>query len=131
MRLRCNRCLTSWPLSLKDLCIGIAPTPLLMVVPEQDTTVETKAQFDMYRLALEPKQIHLVKNCGHFGIYGSGVGFDENIRVQIEFLRNLEEKDPFLCEYINKKIGICRPEREVLENVKVVSCLASPSPHIS
>jgi fermentation-respiration switch protein FrsA (DUF1100 family) len=69
----------------------IAPTPLLMVVPEQDTTVETKAQLDMYRLALEPKQIHLVKDCGHFGIYGGGVGFDENIRVQIEFLRRILE----------------------------------------
>ena len=39
----------------------IAPTPLLMVVPEQNTTGETKAQLDMYRLALEPKHIHLVK----------------------------------------------------------------------
>ncbi|KAH8778070.1 hypothetical protein BGZ57DRAFT_854108 [Hyaloscypha finlandica] len=70
----------------------IAPTPLLMVVPEQNTTVETKAQLDMYRLALEPKQIHLVKNCGHFGIYGGGVGFDENIRVQIEFLGRILER---------------------------------------
>jgi fermentation-respiration switch protein FrsA (DUF1100 family) len=76
----------------KRLVHRIAPTLLLMVVPEQDTTVETKAQLDMYRLALEPKQIHLVKNCGHFGIYGGGVGFDLNIGVQIEFLRRILER---------------------------------------
>lgn len=76
----------------KRLVHRIAPTLLLMVVPEQDTTVETKAQLDMYRLALEPKQIHLVKNCGHFGIYGGGVGFDLNIGVQMEFLRRILER---------------------------------------
>ncbi|KAG9229951.1 alpha/beta superfamily hydrolase [Amylocarpus encephaloides] len=65
----------------------VAPTPLLMVVPEKDLTVETRAQLDMYRLAWEPKQLHVIRDCGHFGIYGGGSGFDENIRVQIEFLR--------------------------------------------
>lgn len=65
----------------------IAPRPLLMVVPELDTTVETREQLGMYQLALEPKQVHVVKDCGHFGVYGGGSGFDENIRVQIEFLR--------------------------------------------
>ncbi|KAN0095926.1 alpha/beta superfamily hydrolase [Hyaloscypha variabilis] len=65
----------------------VAPTPLLMVVPENDITVETRAQLDMYRLALEPKQIHVIRDCGHFSIYGGGSGFDENIRIQIEFLR--------------------------------------------
>jgi fermentation-respiration switch protein FrsA (DUF1100 family) len=65
----------------------IAPTPFLMVVPERDTTVETRAQLDMYQLALEPKQIHVVRSCGHFGIYGGGPGFDENVQLQIEFLR--------------------------------------------
>jgi cephalosporin-C deacetylase-like acetyl esterase len=64
----------------------IAPTPILMMVPEYDETVETKHQLAMYELALEPKQIRVLRGCGHFGIY-TGLGFEENIDAQIQFLK--------------------------------------------
>lgn len=70
----------------KGLIHRIAPTPFIMLVAENDDIVETKHQLTMYQLALEPKQIHVVRDCGHFGVYG-GAGFEENIKVQIEFLR--------------------------------------------
>lgn len=64
----------------------IAPTPFLMVVPERDETVDTRSQLAMYESALEPKRVHVIRDCGHFGIY-AGLGLEENIKVQVEFLR--------------------------------------------
>lgn len=64
----------------------IAPTPFLMVVSENDTTVPTAYQLAAYQQALEPKQLHVIRNTGHFGVY-RGLPFEENIKVQIDFLR--------------------------------------------
>jgi fermentation-respiration switch protein FrsA (DUF1100 family) len=71
----------------KSFVHRLAPIPFLMVVPELDTTVDTSAQLEMYQLARDPKKVHIVRHCGHFDVYGEGRGFDENIGVQIEFLR--------------------------------------------
>ncbi|CZR61877.1 related to DltD N-terminal domain protein [Phialocephala subalpina] len=70
----------------KSFIHRIAPTPFLMVVADDDETVGTDNQLAMYQLALEPKQIHVVRGYSHFGVY-DGPGLEENIKVQIEFLR--------------------------------------------
>ncbi|KAL9470831.1 hypothetical protein ACSS6W_008772 [Trichoderma asperelloides] len=63
----------------------IAPTPLLMVVGEKDDSLLTP-QLQAFGLAQEPKQLHLLKDCGHFDQY-RGDTFKENIAVQIEFIK--------------------------------------------
>ncbi len=64
----------------------VAPTPLLMVVVDNDETVRTTHQLAAYQQALEPKQLYVVRNFGHFGVY-DGLGFEENVNVQVNFLR--------------------------------------------
>jgi fermentation-respiration switch protein FrsA (DUF1100 family) len=64
----------------------IAPTPLLMVVAERDTTVLASTQLAAYQLAREPKQLHFLRGYGHFDAY-SGEAFELNIEAQIGFLR--------------------------------------------
>ncbi|TKA64531.1 hypothetical protein B0A49_10085 [Cryomyces minteri] len=66
----------------------ISPTPLLMVVGENDLCVPTNLQLAMYQLAAEPKQVHVVRGTGHFGVY-YGDKFEENIKVQVDFLNRM------------------------------------------
>ncbi|MEH0553629.1 alpha/beta hydrolase [Streptomyces sp. B21-101] len=53
----------------------IAPTPLLMIVADNDRVAPFELALDAYAEAREPKQI-IVKQGGHFDFY-SGPGFDE------------------------------------------------------
>jgi fermentation-respiration switch protein FrsA (DUF1100 family) len=64
----------------------ISPTPLLMVVGEQDQCTPTNMQLAMYQQAQEPKKLHILRGVGHFGGY-YGDAFEENIKVQLEFLK--------------------------------------------
>lgn len=64
----------------------IAPTPLLMVVGDEDGCIPPPAQLDMFEKAKEPKQLHIMKGCGHFDVY-HGKAFEENVNVQIEYLK--------------------------------------------
>jgi fermentation-respiration switch protein FrsA (DUF1100 family) len=64
----------------------IAPTPFLMIVSDNDAIIPTAHQLAAYEQALEPKQLTVIKDFGHFGLY-TGAGFEQNIQVQIEFLR--------------------------------------------
>jgi hypothetical protein len=63
----------------------ISPTPLLMVVPENDITVKTSSQIAAFEKAQEPKELVLIKNAGHFEIY-TGEAFEENASAQLRFL---------------------------------------------
>ncbi|WP_227984103.1 alpha/beta hydrolase [Nocardia spumae] len=47
----------------------VSPTPLLMVVAEQDTLTPTDLALTGYERALEPKRLELVPG-GHFAVYG-------------------------------------------------------------
>lgn len=64
----------------------VSPTPLLMVLAETDETVPVSDQKEMFEAAKEPKQLHVVKGETHFGVY-HGKGFEDNIKVQIDFLK--------------------------------------------
>ncbi|KAH8800315.1 Alpha/Beta hydrolase protein [Xylogone sp. PMI_703] len=64
----------------------IAPTPFLMVIGENDVSVLTSHQLKAFEKAREPKQLHVLKKCGHFGPY-RGDSFVENIKVQIQSLK--------------------------------------------
>ncbi|KAJ3454834.1 hypothetical protein MRS44_013434 [Fusarium solani] len=63
----------------------ISPTPLLFVIPGNDVLVSTSSQMDAFNKAREPKQLHYLKECGHFDIY-LGDYFRDNIKAQIQFL---------------------------------------------
>jgi fermentation-respiration switch protein FrsA (DUF1100 family) len=59
-----------------------------MVVAEKEHTIPVDQQLDAFEQATEPKQIHIVKGQGHFGIY-YGDGFKENIQVQLDWLKDI------------------------------------------
>jgi fermentation-respiration switch protein FrsA (DUF1100 family) len=64
----------------------VSPTPLLMVLADSDKVIGTDNQVAMFERAKEPKELYIVKNAGHFGIY-FGEKFEENIGVQLKFLK--------------------------------------------
>jgi fermentation-respiration switch protein FrsA (DUF1100 family) len=66
----------------------ISPTPLLMIVGEQDLACSTRAQLAAYAQALEPKKLHVLRGIGHFGLY-YGSEFEENIKVQLQLLKEI------------------------------------------
>lgn len=66
----------------------ISPTPLLMVIPENDITVKASSQLAAFERAEEPKEVALIEGAGHFDIY-SGQFFEENISAQLAFLKRV------------------------------------------
>lgn len=66
----------------------VAPTPLLMLVADGDAVCGTSDQLAMYQRALEPKRLHVLRDAGHFDPY-IGACFEENIKVQLEFLESV------------------------------------------
>lgn len=58
---------------------AIAPTPLLMIVADQDTCTPTDLALDAYEKAREPKRLLMVPG-GHFSAYG-GEGFERGSRA--------------------------------------------------
>ena len=63
----------------------ISPTPLLMVVAENDTLTATDLALKAYSRALEPKELVMFKG-GHFDAY-SGEGLKKSLAKQTEFLK--------------------------------------------
>ncbi len=66
----------------------VSPTPLLMVVGDQDVCIPPNLQLGMYAQALEPKKLHVLRGAGHFEVY-YGKAFEENIKVQLDFLKEI------------------------------------------
>lgn len=66
----------------------ISPTPMLMIVSDQDTTTQTHLQLQAFEKALQPKRLKLLKGQGHFSPY-FGEAFEENVKEQIAFLKSL------------------------------------------
>jgi len=64
----------------------ISPTPLLMVVGENDCLTPTDLALEAYARAREPKQLYILPGGGHFDGY-TGPFFEKNAGVQTEFLR--------------------------------------------
>ena len=64
----------------------IAPTPLLMIVAEEDVTVPTASQHEAFATAKEPKTMAVIKDCEHFDLY-FGEKLEENMAVQLDFLK--------------------------------------------
>ncbi|EXJ79666.1 hypothetical protein A1O3_07946 [Capronia epimyces CBS 606.96] len=64
----------------------IAPTPLLMVVAEDDTAVHVPTQLAVFGEAGEPKELLFLPKTGHFEPY-SGPAFEVNIERQLAFLK--------------------------------------------
>ncbi|GKT95502.1 fermentation-respiration switch protein FrsA [Colletotrichum tofieldiae] len=62
------------------------PTPLLMVVAENDVTTPTYLQLDAFSRAREPKKLQLFKGQNHFSMY-FGEDFEKNVTSQIAFLK--------------------------------------------
>lgn len=66
----------------------VSPASLLMVVAAKDIIVNTAKQLSVYQSALEPKRLHILQDAGHFDPY-FGPRFEENIKVQLEFLSSI------------------------------------------
>ncbi|KAI0126181.1 alpha/beta superfamily hydrolase [Xylariales sp. AK1849] len=64
----------------------ISPTPLLMVVAEDDTAVDVPTQLATFGEAGSPKELFFMAKTGHFEPY-SGEAFERNIERQIAFLK--------------------------------------------
>ncbi|BCS16887.1 hypothetical protein ASPFODRAFT_211675 [Aspergillus luchuensis CBS 106.47] len=64
----------------------ISPTPLLMIVMDNDVVTPTDLALGAFARAKEPKQLHILPG-GHFDPY-NGQLFDENAPVQARFLQN-------------------------------------------
>lgn len=47
----------------------VAPTPMLMIVPDSDTTTPTDLQLKAFEEAGEPKKLLVIKDCEHYGVY--------------------------------------------------------------
>jgi fermentation-respiration switch protein FrsA (DUF1100 family) len=63
----------------------ISPTPLLMIVAEDDTAVDVPTQLATFKEAGAPKELMIMARTGHFEPY-SGEKFESNIDGQIAFL---------------------------------------------
>jgi fermentation-respiration switch protein FrsA (DUF1100 family) len=68
----------------------ISPTPLLMVLSDNDIEASTSEQLKAYALAHEPKQMALLQRSGHFDPY-FGPAFEKNIAIQLKFLNEILE----------------------------------------
>ncbi|WP_406034222.1 alpha/beta hydrolase [Nocardioides sp. NBC_00163] len=66
----------------------ISPSPLLMIVAEQDISAYAELAFEAYERAREPKEL-VVLPCGHFDVY-TGAAFDASSKAACEhFVRAL------------------------------------------
>ncbi|KAE8312823.1 Alpha/Beta hydrolase protein [Aspergillus transmontanensis] len=63
----------------------ISPTPLLMIVADNDLVTQTDLALKVYAKALEPKSLHILPG-GHFDVY-AGEHFEPNVEAQVSFLR--------------------------------------------
>lgn len=63
----------------------ISPTPLLMVVADNDQAAPTDLALKAYAKALEPKSLHIVR-AGHFEVY-AGNKLQEVLEAETDFLR--------------------------------------------
>ncbi|KAF5674614.1 cutinase transcription factor 1 alpha [Fusarium circinatum] len=66
----------------------ISPTPLLMIVADDDVCTYTHLQLEAFEKALQPKTLMIVKGTGHFDLY-YGKRFQEVVGMQLEFLRSI------------------------------------------
>ncbi|KAL5358854.1 Alpha/Beta hydrolase protein [Aspergillus floccosus] len=66
----------------------IAPTPVLMVVADDDLPAQTSHQLSAYAAAREPKRLFILRKSGHFDPY-YGDAFQKNIAAQIKFLHQV------------------------------------------
>jgi uncharacterized protein len=63
----------------------IAPTPLLMIVPDSDTTTPTDLQLEAFATAGEPKKLIVLKDCEHYGVYRERR--EETTRAAVDWFR--------------------------------------------
>ncbi|KAH7165073.1 Alpha/Beta hydrolase protein [Fusarium sp. MPI-SDFR-AT-0072] len=66
----------------------ISPTPLLMIVADDDVCTYTHLQLEAFEKALHPKTLKIVKGTGHFDLY-YGKRFQEVVDMQLEFLKSI------------------------------------------
>ncbi|KAK2024893.1 alpha/beta-hydrolase [Colletotrichum zoysiae] len=64
----------------------IAPTPLFMVVADNDTVTGTPIQLEAFEKARQPKKLRILHGEDHFSPY-YGEALKHNMAAQIEFLR--------------------------------------------
>jgi cephalosporin-C deacetylase-like acetyl esterase len=63
----------------------ITPTPLLVIVAENDTSIPPASQIAAFESAKHPKTLHIMRGQSHHSCY-KDEGFEESVTVQIQFL---------------------------------------------
>ena len=78
--------------SPEDIIRYLPPTPVLFIVPEEDTWSLPDRQLALYESLSPPKQVHKVPGKGHLTLF-SGEDFPNLMRLQVTFLkRELQEE---------------------------------------
>ncbi|TVY83047.1 Polyketide transferase [Lachnellula suecica] len=84
MTLKTHYYIAAWqPMGLLRL---VSPTPVMIVIPEEDTISPPEEQKRMFGMLSEPRHLHLVPGKGHMDLMNSQ-HLSEILEVQIEFLR--------------------------------------------
>ncbi len=71
---------------ISAMAARVSPTPLLMVVADQDTTMPLQPSLDFYNRALEPKKLTIVPG-GHYDSYLPGRSFPQVMESVTSWMR--------------------------------------------
>ena len=65
----------------------LASTPVLLIVPEQDTWSPPEKQLALFESIASPKQVRIVADKGHLQLF-EGQEFSDLMRLQVDFLKH-------------------------------------------
>lgn len=81
------RSLLSFPISRPATAAHRIVAPYLVVVPEYDSVAPKAAAEQVARVAKQGELLEV--EGGHFDLYRGGVGYERNLRGQLEFLKRV------------------------------------------
>ena len=73
--------------SPEDIMKYLPPTPVLFIVPEQDTWSPPEEQLALFGTLASPKRVHTVPGKGHLTLFNSEV-FSDLMQLQVDFLKH-------------------------------------------
>jgi pimeloyl-ACP methyl ester carboxylesterase len=71
----------------KEMLSLVAPTPVMILVPELDAMSPPEEQIEAFEGLTQPKRLYLAKGKGHLTVL-SGIEFQDVLKMQTEFVRD-------------------------------------------